>query len=87
MPTQYSSFSQFEPNEPAAIIFIVVFGLLFGAHVWQSWRARRDREYCIQSKKGATPSRTDADGSIRQTDTRKLHISSAKCICLSGERM
>ncbi|KAG8841214.1 hypothetical protein FRC20_005149 [Serendipita sp. 405] len=40
MPTQYSSFSQFEPNEPAAIIFIVVFGLLFGAHVWQSWRAK-----------------------------------------------
>ncbi|KAG8833938.1 hypothetical protein FRC17_009809, partial [Serendipita sp. 399] len=36
---------QFEPNEVAAIIFIVIFGLLLGGHMWQSWRAKASRSY------------------------------------------
>ncbi|KAG8768526.1 hypothetical protein FRC20_005150, partial [Serendipita sp. 405] len=37
---QFTAFRQFEPSEAAAIIFTVVFGLLLGAHLWQSWRAK-----------------------------------------------
>lgn len=36
----FTAFKQYEPNEPAAIVFIVVFVLLLFAHVWQSVRAK-----------------------------------------------
>ncbi|KIM20147.1 hypothetical protein M408DRAFT_82469 [Serendipita vermifera MAFF 305830] len=36
----FTAFKQYEPNEPAAIVFTVVFALLLFAHVWQSVRAK-----------------------------------------------
>lgn len=36
----FTAFRQYEPNEAACIVFIVVFALLLFAHLWQSIRAR-----------------------------------------------
>jgi len=38
--TTFTAFGQYEPNEAAAVIFIVVFTVLLFAHLWQSIRAR-----------------------------------------------
>ncbi|PVF97170.1 RTA1-domain-containing protein [Serendipita vermifera] len=36
----FIAFKQYEPNEAACIVFIVVFGLLVALHLWRSFRAK-----------------------------------------------
>lgn len=40
LQTTFTAFRQYEPNEAACIVFIVVFTGVFVAHLWQSIRAR-----------------------------------------------
>ena len=47
MARQFNAWKQYEPSEPAAIIFVVAFGLLLVAHVFQAARAKVMWEFTV----------------------------------------